>query len=53
VSERIKAGSRFKRFLFFVSSDVRSFRIPHVSAYSLGYVYPRLKTTVLEEAEFE
>jgi hypothetical protein len=30
LSARIRAGSRFKRFLFFVLIDVRSFRVPQV-----------------------
>jgi hypothetical protein len=28
VSARIRAGSRFRRFLYFVSGDVKCFRVP-------------------------
>jgi hypothetical protein len=42
LSARIRAGSRFKRFLCFVFIDVRQYRV------ALGIRLPKLKTTDLE-----
>jgi hypothetical protein len=42
LSVRIRAGSRFKRFLCFVLIDVKCLRV------TWGYTYPRLKTTATD-----
>jgi hypothetical protein len=44
--------SRFRRFLYFVLSDLRSLRVPpkmSVFPYSRRYAYPGLKTTALDQ----
>jgi hypothetical protein len=50
VSARIRAGSRFNRFLCFILIDVRCFRVlPKLSSTTPGgYPYSRFKTTGLE-----
>jgi hypothetical protein len=54
LSARVRSGSRLKRFLCFVSIDVRYFRLPpRCLPVPPGYTYPRLKATVLDNRIFD